>query len=866
VATKLNKNRIIAAAQKYIQKGNYDRAIREYAKIIEQDPRDVRIWLKIGDLYAKKKAISEAVDTYLKVAEYYSEQGFYLKAVAVYKQILKLDPSLVDINLKLAELYKQLGLLKEARQQYELVCSYYHQAGHTKYALEAVRQMVDMDPDNVASRIKLGELYSKEGMRPEAVGEFGRAADYLRASNRLDDFIKVAERLIYHQPDNLPITKELASLYLRRSDARRALQKLQLAFKSDPRDEETLGMLAQAFEQLGQVGKAVSVLRELAQIHTDNSQRTKLRETLQRILSLAPGDAQAQKALASAGYPSTADASFDVPGPAEGGYEQHDAPNAAEQEIASLHQPQSAQLSSGAHGAYDAHERDGYDELTGDIARVLTEVDVYIKYGLCDKALEHLQSIFVRAPQNVEIRLKLRDLYVEVGRPEDAAKQLVAVAQQIAPEDRRAAALYLNDALELAPGNAAAVELLQSLEEGIASLDDPYPTNVDHVTDLEEETYDSESLVEEIPIDEADLIEVDEVGDFDPDARTNIRSSHEVQVAAPMGTDTDPEAVYADDTDSHFPIDSGSGVVEVHGERENTLGGTSPASQLISLPVGTEPEEKKARPLTIEDEGTGLDDDLEEIDFFIQQNLLAEARSILDGLRHKHAGDDQVAPRLEERLKSLSDAEQKSFPLGGPIAEDSTADLVAQLAAELEDEPLIPDFAAEFSVEDVFDEFKRGVDNQISDEDSETHYDLGIAYREMGLIDDAIAEFNVAMKAAEKEVLCHMMIGLCYSEKGLLTEAISQFKTGLYVEGISTRETISLYFELGQAYETIEDFREALYYYEKVSKKDTHFRQVEERIKRVARAVEEEDEENANDAEDDGDTDTGSDPRELTYP
>lgn len=849
MASKLNKNRIIAAAQKYIQKGSYDRAIREYAKIIEEDPRDVRIWLKIGDLYARKKSISEAVDTYLKVAEYYSEQGFYLKAVAVFKQILKLDPSLVDINLKLAELYKQLGLLKEARQQYELVCSYYHQAGHTKYALEAVRQMVDMDPDNVASRIKLGELYSKEGMRPEAVGEFGRAADYLRASNRLDDFIKVAERLVYHQPDNLSITKELASLYLRRSDARRALQKLQLAFKSDPRDEETLGMLAQAFEQLGQVGKAVSVLRELAQIHTDNSQRTKLRETLQRILALAPGDAQAQKALASAGYPSTADASFDLPAPSQPGYEHHDAPDAAEQEIATLHRP---------------HQADGYDGLTEEIARVLTEVDVYIKYGLCDKALEHLQGIFVRAPQNVEIRLKLRDLYVEVGRPEDAAKQLVAVAQQIAPEDRRAAALYLNDALELAPGNAAAVELLQSLERGEGFIEDPHPTHVDHINDLEEDSYDSESLVEEIPIDEADLIEVDDVGDFDPDARTNVRSSQEVMTAVPIGADTDPDAIYStneDDTDSSFPIEPGSGVIEVHGDQTDTLGAPSPSSQIIPLPVDTDPSEGQRQ--FAEEEGTGLEDDLEEIDFFIQQNLLSEARSILDGLKLRYADDADIKLRLEERFQLLQQAEEKGAPLAGPIAEDSTADLVAQLAAELEDEPLIPDFAAEFSVEDVFDEFKRGVDNQISDEDSETHYDLGIAYREMGLLDDAIAEFRVAMKATEKEVLCHMLIGLCYAEKGMLTESISQFKTGLYVEGISTRETISLYFELGQAYETIEDFREALYYYEKVSKKDTQFRQVEDRIERVARAIKEDDDD---EHDSDDDTDTGSDPRELTYP
>ncbi len=63
--------------------------------------------------------------------------------------------------------------------------------------------------------------------------------------------------------------------------------------------------------------------------------------------------------------------------------------------------------------------------------------------------------------------------------------------------------------------------------------------------------------------------------------------------------------------------------------------------------------------------------------------------------------------------------------------------------------------------------------------------------------------------------------------------SISQFKTGLYVEGITDRETIALYFELGQAYERLEDLREALYYYEKVAKKDPKFRSVGAKVEEL---------------------------------
>ena len=69
-------------------------------------------------------------------------------------------------------------------------------------------------------------------------------------------------------------------------------------------------------------------------------------------------------------------------------------------------------------------------------------------------------------------------------------------------------------------------------------------------------------------------------------------------------------------------------------------------------------------------------------------------------------------------------------------------------------------------------------------------------------------------------------------------EGLPQFKTGLYVEGITERETIALYFELGQAYEHLDDLREALYYYEKVAKKDSRFREVGKRIEQIRRKAE----------------------------
>src|SRR6185369_3591661 len=152
-------------------------------------------------------------------------------------QVLKLNPNLVDVNMKLAELHQQLGLMSEAMAYFQIVANHYDKQGDTKASLDTLKKMVDLDPDNVASRIKLAELYA-----------FKRAAEYLKRNNRSDDYMRVAERISSLEPDNLALAKDLAQGFLQKGDQKRALAKLQICFKADPKDIETLTLLAQAFQ------------------------------------------------------------------------------------------------------------------------------------------------------------------------------------------------------------------------------------------------------------------------------------------------------------------------------------------------------------------------------------------------------------------------------------------------------------------------------------------------------------------------------------------------------------------------------------------------------------------------------------------
>jgi len=136
-----NKNKIIAQAQKFTEKGQLEKAIGEYQKLLQAEPNDIRTWLKIGDLYTRMGARKEATDTYLRVAEQYTSSGFYLKAVAVYKQILKLDPTLLEIHQYLADSYLELGLTSEALIQLEQLADLYQRANRPEPLLVVLLRM-----------------------------------------------------------------------------------------------------------------------------------------------------------------------------------------------------------------------------------------------------------------------------------------------------------------------------------------------------------------------------------------------------------------------------------------------------------------------------------------------------------------------------------------------------------------------------------------------------------------------------------------------------------------------------------------------------------------------------------------------------
>jgi len=184
-----------------------------------------------------------------------------------------------------------------------------------------------------------------------------------------------------------------------------------------------------------------------------------------------------------------------------------------------------------------------------------------------------------------------------------------------------------------------------------------------------------------------------------------------------------------------------------------------------------------------------------------------------------------------------------SAPAGKPhrTADDEMSDFF-DLAAELKGELGTSDGAKtaaagqEQSLDEIFEEFKAGVEAHEKKEDEDTHYNLGIAYREMGLLDDAISEFNMTTEGEPKFIQSRYLLGLCFLEKEDYETAIIEIQKALgysYSLGQASEERIGMHYDLGLGYQGTGNTTGALEEFQKVHNLDPGYREVANKLKEL---------------------------------
>jgi tetratricopeptide (TPR) repeat protein len=176
-----NKVKVLAQAEKFVQQGKLPNAISEYEKVIKEDPKDLTVLNTIGDLYARVGNNEKATFYFKRVGDQYAQNGFAVKAIAIYKKLTKIGPYIAENTTKLAELYGQQGLYNDARVHYMQVADHLLKSGDNAQAARVFQKILELDPENAHTQAKLADLYTKLGKKDEARNIYYSAAESLYA-------------------------------------------------------------------------------------------------------------------------------------------------------------------------------------------------------------------------------------------------------------------------------------------------------------------------------------------------------------------------------------------------------------------------------------------------------------------------------------------------------------------------------------------------------------------------------------------------------------------------------------------------------------------------------------------------------------
>ncbi len=820
----MDKAKLFSAAEKAVVKGQYDKALEAFEQLLKADPMDSKVLNRAADLYLKQGEIAKGVEALVKLAESYSRDGFYSKAVAILKRVLKVDgagtkESLVNVHEKLAELYGQLGLVSDAMAHFAVVVDVHDRAANQAALLNVLKKVSDLDPYNVDSQLKLAELFVGENQVEEAEEALRRLVETVNAKGHIPDVLRVYERWSELFPKDYQRLKELVDQYIRVGEPKKALVRIQACFKVDPREPQVLELLSQTFVTLKQPEKSRAVDMELIKIYRQAGESEKADVVERRLKGQTPEFSKA--AIQSATVSSAAN--------------KDDSASPVEELIQAT-------------------------KIDADEKKVLSECDVYVKYGLADKALDVLQQNLSRFSQSLVIRWRLKDICLDKGEVEKAAHLLSEI-------------LLLAKSKNLSDWTNVATEALREVDPAHPSLGGApqpkpkveEPTKKAHIAPAKKGS--DTTAVENIDFKDFEESEIsivleEEVAEpaleaiSEPMPLNEISEPEIVEVSESGGgeallTEDDFTQAELDQLSQQLAPDPGPlNELELGPSPDNESG---PVLELAIDPAPAPVQFSKPTPPPVLDTDFEVKQALEEYDFFKQQGLDSEADQLMKTLLMKHPGHPLLLSKAAKApvgsdLKSADRMKKKTLQIEAlgrqvkvsvqederGLGDDSFFDLAGELNKELEANEPKASFEGPAEVRDIFNAFKAGVSQVVSEDDWQTHFDLGVAYREMGLLDDAIQEFKFVQKAKGQAASALYQMGICEVARGSAEKAKAYFDEALKAPDLANQEKISITYELADILLKMNDRSRAISLFQEVKKLDPEFREIDDKLKLAA--------------------------------
>lgn len=789
------RDRIIQSAEKNLSRGRLDQALDDYLILLKESPGDTYALNKAGDLCVRMGRPADAIEHFNRIAEAYSADGFFLKAIAIYKKINKIDPTRLDVHDRLADLYARQGLTQDARSHYFVLAEQWLKKNDLPGAIAAYSKLTALDPADLKIQTRLADLHRAAGETDRAVARYDAIGGLLLRRGAHGEAITFFRKALELDSADSGARMQIARAYLAIDDFGSAVRALEAA----PRTAEARALLAEALLARGDRGAAASAAKEAIGLEPDNEVAGELLLKIrlaegspdQALEAISPAVDTAvgggDFARAAAYLRPILDAYPDHRATLERTAEIREAAGETEESVAvRLTLAQAAETRGDLAAAAEHYRRilsaaPGHGEARARLDAIappaptpvaeapapapvravqdeaqaaLQEAEVLARYGLKDRAVETLRAVTKRHPEATAARERLVELLLDLANPA-AGREAEALAEEYRKQGRDSLAV----ALYARVGLASALRPRSS--SGTAPIASGPPVSGPEIVFDEFEI--------ELPA--AGLTPVAGVPAFD-----SLAGSPETTappLAAPPAISPPPGAVRLT---PHSPGDTGFGLLApelgslIH-EKMQRAAAEAPARDRHS-----------PRPRVVDDE-----------------NLFADEQQFFN-----------LAEELEKELS------EESTPPAAPSI------------AETQDEA---------SLQDIFREFRKGVEQQLSAEDYETHYNLGIAYKEMGLLDEAIGEFQLASKAPALTIECCSLLGLCFLEKGMPQLAIKWYGKGLATPGIRETETAGLLYDLARVYQDTGDMNQAYKTFLEVYGINTNYRDVVERVRHLEEAT-----------------------------
>ncbi|MDA8240136.1 MAG: tetratricopeptide repeat protein [Nitrospiraceae bacterium] len=808
-----DKTAIIREAQKYLARGQLDKAIAEWDKLIKESP-DGNTYNTVGDLYLRKGDRKSAIESYHQAAGYFRREGFSLKALALYKKVLNFSQADADALYALGELSEEKGLTTDATKYYLAAADSLSKEGKKDRLLDIYQKILSLSPSNVPLRNKVAEIFLKEGLKSDAVKEYLSIARSYEGKGDIPKAREYYQKVTELNPMNKEAAIGIARLYEKSGEIGNAVAAMKEMAGLFPDDTDILLRYAELSLDAGNYETAEDCLRRVSQIEPDNMRARRLLgdvflkkgpkarawefylpviddmilqnnyddpirllgsfrdidplETGRRLVSLyrekgekrmlgaelvSLGDALKEKGLtddALGCYREALEADPDDARVRELIGELEERP-AEEKELEARIEPEAAEETTDT----------GVSEGGKTVEELLTEADIFSRYGLLSEAVKLLEGLKLRNPQNAEVHVRLKSLYADTSDKESAVTECLILSELYKRQgDLDRAEKELQEAAGIYPDDPRLAErgVIPQLEPTSYGAE-PTPfseagTGASDIEDYEEEIAEADFYLRQGLTQEAAKI-LERLHTLFPENKevaerlTNLGQLSEVEETPEMP----PPVDLREEQEGGIPVESAGGTEETF-----TTAGAEIEMREEPRPEGELPEKQPP------------DEDFEDFTFSEQD---------------------------------LVDAQEMPEP-------------------ELDNDVL-----------EIFQEFKKGLEKELGDEDSETRYNLGIAYKEMGLIDDAIKEFQTSRNDPKRFLQSSTMLAVCYMEKGMYSLAIDVL--GKVLTQISDRDDSywSVKYDLAEAHEKNKNLREALDLYTEVFGWNARFRGVSEKVSQI---------------------------------